>query len=478
MQGKTQEAAAAAAGFSQRTARRWNNRGLPSDSKKEHNWRTRPDPFAEVFETQVVPLLQEDKQGKLQAKTVLRVLQGSEPERFKDKRGLRTLQRRMKQWRALHGPAKEVYFEQQAEPGHQASFDFTDGSDLCIVVAGMLYVHKLFELVLCYSGWRHVQVVKRETFEALLCSLQRGLMRLGGVPKELRSDNLSAAVHKLRDQQLGATKRWQQVLDHFGVRHSRIQPGKAHENGVAEQAHRRTLSALEQALIVRQSREFESVQQYEAFVAEVVQKDFNTPVAEQLAVERPLLLPLPQTLLPEYTPVVCKVRKWSTIRVLGKTYSVSSRLIGQTVTTRLYLEHVEVYLYGQLTETMERIQNGDCQIDYRHVIESLVKKPGAFARYRYREEMFPTLCFRRAYDALRVTYGERADTHYVRILYLCTKTSQEHVEAVLTQYLEKQEPLDYARVRAALLPSIPPLPQVTIPPVRLSDYDALLGGGL
>jgi len=476
MQGKTQAQAAAAAGMSERTARRWKGRGLPSQSKQPHGWRTRPDPFAEVFDAQVVPLLTADPEGKLQAKTVLQALRQTDPERFADESSLRTLQRRMKRWRALQGPGKEVYFEQQAEPGHQASFDFTDATDLGILIAGVLFVHKLFELVLCYSGWRHVQVATRETFEALLCGVQRGLYALGGVPKELRSDNLSAAVHKLRDERLGATRRWQAVLDHFRVRHSRIQPGKPHENGVAEQAHRRTLDSVKQALVLRGSRDFETREQYQDFVSEVVNRAHNTPAQARLAVERPLLLPLPAVPIPEYTELDCRVRKWSTIRVLGKTYSVSSRLIGLTVGVRLYVEHVAVYLYGQCTLTMPRIQQGDCRIDYRHVIDSLVKKPGAFARYRYREEMFPSLGFRRAYDSLRETHGERADPHYVRLLHLCTQCGEDRVQEVLLERLERGEPLDYAQVRAAVQPTVPALPQVTIAPVCLADYDALLGG--
>lgn len=174
--------------------------------------------------------------------------------------------------------------------------------------------------------------------------------------------------------------------------------------------------------------------------------------------------------------MLCRVRKWSTIRVLGKTYSVASRLIGQRVTARLFEDRVEVYLTGQRTETMPRIEHGDSRIDYRHVIDSLVKKPGAFARYRYREEMFPTLVFRRAYDQRRATYGERADAHYLRLLHLCKRAGEAQVEAVLAALLEKKEALDYARIKSAVAPSAPTLPEVLIPPPNLPSYDALLGG--
>lgn len=279
MQAKTKAQAAAAAGISERTARRWQDRGLPSQTRKPHCWRTRPDPFAEVFESHVVPLLRADTRGELLATTVLETLRKQDPGRFADDSSLRTLQRRIKQWRALQGPEKEVFFEQKACPGHQASFDLADATDLQIRIGGTPFVHKLFELVLCYSGWRSVTVVRRETFEALLCGVQRGLFAMGGVPQELRSDNLSAAVHNLREKKLGATRRWQAVLDHFGLRHSRIQPGHPHENGVAEQAHRRTLCSLRQTLLVRGSCDFDSVAKYEAFVQEVVEQAQNGPAA-------------------------------------------------------------------------------------------------------------------------------------------------------------------------------------------------------
>jgi hypothetical protein len=218
------------------------------------------------------------------------------------------------------------------------------------------------------------------------------------------------------------------------------------------------------------------VEQYQDFVSQVVDRAHNAPAQARLAVERPLLAPLPAVPLPEYTQLDCRVRKWSTIRVLSKTYSVPSRLIGLLVQVRLYVEQVEVYVYGQCTLRMPRIQYGDHRIDYRHVIDSLVKKPGAFARYRYREELFPSLVFRRTYDALQQAYGERADPHYVRLLHLCTQVGEARVQAVLAQRLLDQQPLDYTQVREAVQPTAAALPQVTLTPVRLADYDALLQG--
>ena len=129
--------------------------------------------------------------------------------------------------------------------------------------------------------------------------------------------------------------------------------------------------------------------------------------------------------MPEYVNYQSKVRKWCTIQVAGHSYSVPSRLIGKEVQIRLYADWAEVYYKGHLVERMERVRGeGEANVNYRHVIGSLVRKPGAFARYRFREQLFPTMHFRLTYDALRQWRGERADVEYVRILHLAATTME------------------------------------------------------
>lgn len=478
MEGKSQEAAAAASGMSVRSARKWQSGGLPSAKKRERTWRTRADPFADIWERDVLPLLDSDHDNALQATTIFEVLEERYPGRFRPGQ-LRTLQRRLRDWRAVHGGEREVFFPQEHPPGREAQMDFTHATGLRITIAGRVLDHLLFEFVLSYSGWRWVCIAFGETFEALVFGLQGALWALGGVPQVGRTDNLSAATHELKHSGGRAlTKRFKAVLDHYGMESTRIRPYKSNENGVVEHAHHRLKTAIDQALILRASREFVSLAEYERFLGDVVAR-LNRRASGRIAAERAALAPLPAAPIPAYTTCHPKVRRWSTIRVVGRTYSVPSRLIGHEVEARLHPDVVEVYYRGQHIETMERLR-GDktCRIDYRHVIWSLVRKPGAFARYRFREELFPTLVFRCAYDALCRHRGERADVEYVRVLHLAASTMEATVERALRLLLDAGGPFDYAMVKQLADPDKPAVPQLSVPTAPdLTTYDALLAGG-
>ena len=477
MQGKTQEAAAAAAGMSVRSARTWQQGPLPLESKTSRAWRTRPDPFAAIWSEAVLPLLQRDPESALQATTVLEWLEERYPGRFSPAQ-LRTLQRRLRDWRALHGPEQEVFFPQVHPPGREAQMDFTDAGELRVNIAGLPFPHLFFEFILSYSGWRFVDLAFGETFEALQQGLQGALWALGGAPRVVRTDNLSAATHELKETKgRTLTQRYAALLEHYGLQATRTNPRSSHENGVAEQAHHRLKTALAQALIIRGSRDFPSVAAYSAFVQGVVEKR-NRRVQGKLAEERRHLRPLPPAAVPEYTTWRTKVRKWSTIRVTNRTYSVPSRLCGHEVEVRQYADYLEVYYKGQMVERLERVRGEQkARIDYRHIIWSLVRKPGAFARYRFREHLFPTQVFRQAYDALSRWHGGRADVEYVRILHLAASTLEARVEQALSQLLLTGRSFDYAAVQelaAPTPPQIPQLPSLSAPDLKV--YDALLQG--
>ena len=475
-EGKTIEAAAAAADMSVRSAHNWKTGPLPSQTKKHRHWRTRQDPFEGVWEADVVPLLERDEAGALEVTTILAELGRRYGDRF-DERHLRTLQRRVRDWRTLHGPGKEVFFEQEHVPGREAAFDFTDCSSLRVTIAGQFFAHLLFQFSLSFSKWRSVSLAFGETFEALVAGLQRALWELGGVPSVARSDNLSAATHALPEGGRELNRRFKAVLDHYGVRSTRIEPGKSNQNGVVEKAHDRLKTALEQELILRGSRDFATVESYLAFVEEVRQK-LNAPTAARLAEERKHLAPLPPCRLPEYSTYEVVVRQWSTIHFGKKTYSVPSRLIGSVVEVRQHPDIIEVFYRNKLTATMPRLRGDQPhRIDYRHVIWSLVRKPGAFARYRYREELFPSLTFRRAYDALTDARGERADVEYVRILHLAASTLESRVEAALEGLLASGARFDYAAVKALAAPEERTVPDVHIPAPNPAAYDSLLAAG-
>lgn len=478
IEGKTQEAASAAAGMSVRTARAWQEGPLPSQMKRDRDWRTRVDPFAEVWERDVLPLLAADVRGVLDGTTLMTVLDERYPGRFGAGQ-LRTLQRRLRDWRAEQGPAKEVFFEQVHPPGREAACDFTHATELGVTIAGRIFEHLLFQLVLSFSKWRYVCLAYSETFEALVCGIQGALWSLGGVPHVLRSDNLSAATHELRDGGRSLTERFSAVLDHYGMRSTRIMPGEAHQNGVAEKANHVLKRTLAQALVIRGSSDFATIADYEHFVQSIVERVLNRATCDRLAEECALLLPLPSSKVPTYSTYEATVRKWSTIRVAKRTYSVPSRLIGHTLVARLHPDFVEVFYRGKLVQTMERLRGEyEHRIDYRHVIWSLVKKPGAFARYRYREDLFPSLIFRRAYDALAVSRGIRADIEYVRILHLAASTMESTVESALRALLDAGQSFDYADVQRLAAPHQAEHPVVHIATPDLASYDAFLVGGV
>lgn len=478
-QGQTQEAAAAATGMSERTARTWQQGPLPSQCKPKRNWRTRADPFAGIWDEVLVPLLRADTHRQLEGPTLLEVLRAKDPARFADNSHLRSLQRRVQDWRALEGPPRAVVFRQEHPAGREGAFDFTHCTELGVTIAGELLVHLVFVLVLPFSGWGWTMLAFGETFEAMLAGIQGALAALRGVPAVLRSDNLSAATHELkRAAGRGLTRRYQQLLTHYGTTSTRIAPGKSQENGTVENGNGQLKSALAQALILRGSSDFEDLASYEAFVETVTRKTFREGLGEKFIEEQSKLGPLPSAPIPSWSTFRVRVSRSSLVEIGKRHYSVPSRLMGCWVEVRLHPDHLEVRYREQLTATMPRLHgNANARIDYRHLIWSLVQKPGAFARYRFREELFPTLLFRRAYDALGRWHGARTDVEYLRVLHLAASTLQSDVEVALELLLSTDERFDYAAVRALASPVTPTVPELRFCAPDLRIYDALLVGG-
>jgi len=466
--------AAVKAGMSERTARKYRRLGkLPSEVGAAHGWRTRPDPFEAVW-SEVEALLEQD--SGFQAKTVFEELQRRHPGEFSAGQ-LRTLQRRFRHWRALHGADKEVYFAQVHRPGEQCQSDFTGMDALGVTVAGDAFPHLLYHFVLTYSNWESVSLCYSETFEALSEGIQGALWRLGGVPEEHRTDNLSAATHELaKSRGRGFTERYQELLGHYGMRGSKNTPGRAHENGDVESSHGGLKNVVDQRLRLRGSRDFASVEAYWAFI-EALAGERNAGREARFGEERAVLKALPARALPAYRDEEVRVKRWGIIRVVNKPYTLPSRLIGHRVQVRVYANYLEVRYRGELVACPERVR-GDALngIDYRHLAHSLVRKPGAFRRYVYREALFPTLTFRRAYDVLAERSEKWADLEYVRILYLAATTMECEVEAALSALLEAGEVPEHDAVKARVAPSSPlAVPEVHVDTPDLSAYDALLG---
>jgi hypothetical protein len=471
--GATQPVAAARAGMSERTARTYEQAGkLPSQLKRPHTWRTRPNPFEQDWPW-VVEQLERDE--ALQATTLFALLCERHPERYQPVQ-VRTLQRQIAQWKALHGKAREVIFEQQHRPGERGQSDFTHMADLSITLGGVPFPHLLFHFVLTYSNAEAVTICFSESFEALAEGLERCLWQLGGVPEQHRTDHLSAAVRQLKKaEQEDWTLRYQALMAHYGMQPTWNNTGVAHENGDVEQSHFRFKEAVDQALRVRGSRDFADRRAYEAFLQNLVAKR-NQSRAARLAQERAALRPLPAAMLAPCKELRVTVSRFSTIAVLGNLYSVPSRLIGTRLLVRVRAETLEGYIGSSHALTLPRlVGKQQHRIDYHHLIWSLVRKPGAFAAYRYRDDLFPTTIFRLAYDRLRSDRATRADQEYVRILHLAASTAESEVETALSLLLEADKLPTSAAVRDLVgVPKPPTVPQFASPTLDLSPYDQLL----
>jgi hypothetical protein len=471
--GKTQEQAAARAGMSVRTARTYEHLGkLPSQLKQPRTYRTRPDPFAEDWPWIEAELIRDPA---LQGTTLFALACERRPGHFRPTQ-IRTLQRQIAAWRARSGPDQEVFFAQVHQPGIVAQSDFTHMTDLGITLAGIPFAHLVFHLVFSYSNVEAVHIVLSESFEALAEGLEIALWQIGGVPRQHRTDHLSAAMRPLdAEGRRQATARYAALMAHYGMEPTTNNLGEAHENGDVEQAHFRFKEAVDQALRVRGSREFLDRAAYRHFLLYLVRQR-NLTRQHRFAAERQALRPLPRAPLDLYREVRVPVSRGSTIQVLRNTYSLPSRLIGTRVTVRVRAETLEVYRGTVLLETIPRL-HGERQhrIDYRHISASLVRKPGAFAQYRYRDDLFPTLTFRRAYDALIHGVPHRADREYVRLLHLAATTSEVAVDAILAELLAlRQMPLfDLVRDRVRR-PEPSAVPVLTAAVLDFGIYDDLL----
>jgi hypothetical protein len=429
----TKATAATKAGMSERTARKWARLGkLPSEVKITHTWRTRKDPFEGTWER--IRLMFEVNPG-LEAKTVFQYLQREQPGVFADSQ-IRTLQRRVKKWRALEGPGQEIFFPQLYRPGELSESDFTHMTSLGVTLGGCRFDHLLYHFVLPYSNWETGTICFSESFESLSEGLQNAFWELGGVTAEHRTDRLTAAVHKIHALE-EFTTRYNALLCHYGLVGRKTNGASPHENGDVEQRHNRFKKALDQELMLRGSRDFASRLEYAEFLRRLFAR-LNAGRVVRLAEELAVLRSLPPRRLEALKREQARVSVASTIRVNHNTYSVNSRVIGEQVEVRLHSEHLDVYYGGQKIQTMPRLrgENGHL-IQYRHIIDWLVKKPGAFENYRYRDALFPTHRFRMAYDHLRQhsATGRSATKAYLAILQMAAHTSEAAVDRALERLL-------------------------------------------
>lgn len=465
------------AGMDRKTARRYVSAAkLPSEMTKPRWWRTRLDPFGDDWPT-VAEMLAATP--GLEALTVLELMGAKWPGRYNETH-LRTLQRRIRRWRAEHGPAREIWFTQAHRPGEAAQTDFTSTAELGVTIAGQVFLHLLCVTVLPYSNWQWATACLSESLAALRRGVQAALFQLGRVPRYHQTDHSTAATHQIaRDaEERTFNADYAAVMRHFGMEPRTIAVGAKEQNGDVEASNGALKRRLEQALLVRGSRDFADQDEYEHFVAGVVRKA-NAARGPRVAEEIEAMRPLVVARLPEYIEVVVPVSATSTIRVKSCAYSLPSRLIGERVRVRLFEHRLEVYYANKLELGCEKLRYRGVRIDYRHVIWSLVRKPGAFARYVYRDELFPTVTFRRAYDVIQAALpGIKGDVEYLRILHLAASTFEADVEDSLTVLLAAGVAITAAATKAgcarAAADAAPPVPALEAPPVDLAIYDALL----
>ncbi len=470
---KNQEIAASKAGMDPKTARKYLalNR-VPSELGKERNWRTRGDPFHEVWD-QVRQQIEENP--GLEAKTLFEWLQREQPGRYSDGQ-IRTLQRRIKQWRATEGPAQEVYFGQKHEPGKLCASDFTHMTELGITIQGQTFAHLVYHFVLTYSNWEAGTICYSESLESLTEGWQNAVWEVGAVPAGHRTDSLSSAVNNMSNLE-EFNQRYEAVMNYYGVKPQHTNPASPNENGDAEQSHHRFKKAVDQALMLRGSRDFANEAEYAQFLKDLMAQR-NAGRRQRLAEELVVMRELPARRMESARRERVRVDSGSLIHVDRNAYSVNSRLIGEKVEARLYLDHVEVWYGQKKVEDLPRLRGrSKHRVDYRHIIEWLVRKPGAFENYRYKEDLFPTSRFRMAYDALQETAPGQAVKEYLKILKLTAEEGETPVDEALRELLKGkvEVAITVETIGEVLrrLDTITPVTVVEVAAVDLASFDEL-----
>ena len=437
-EGDTQQQAGAKAGISESSGRRIDS-GLLPKKKESRYWRTRKDPFAKVWESEILPRI--EKTPTLVPTTLFEDLQDRHPGCFSNKLK-RTFQRRVKAWKALHGPDKEVMFRQSKEAGRLGLSDFTELCDIEITLTGKPLNHRLYHFRLPYSGWSHIKVILGgESYTALAEGLQEALQRLGGAPREHRTDSLSAAYKNLsKSDREDLTERYQSLCEHYGMTPTRNNRGVSHENGAVESPHGHIKKRIRQALLLRESNDFASIDDYRQWLDGLIRR-FNRRCDDALEIERNHLLPLPTHSATDYSEQVAKVTTSSTIDVKRVLYSVPARLVGESLRLHIYDDRIEAYVGSTLAHTLTRAytlnhnQRARC-IDYRHLIGQLVRKPQAFRYSQLRDDLLPNATYRQIWAYIDQQLEPRAACK--RIVGILSLAARADCEQPLGAYLQHQ----------------------------------------
>ena len=449
---------------------------LPSQNKPPRG-RRRPDPLIEVFDAAVVPMLV--AAPDLRPVAIFEELQRRYPELQDNVR--RTLERRIRSWRALHGAEREIVFRQVHEPGRMGLSDFTEMGDLAVGVAGVLLDHRLYHFRLAYSGFEHAHVILGgESYVALAEGLQNALWALGGAPREHRSDSLSAAFRNLnRAAREDLTTRYDALCGHYGMEPSRNNRGVAHENGSIESPHGHLKSAIRDALLLRGSGNFADLGAYRRFIDEIMSRK-NARNAKRIAAERATLQLLPLNRTCDYEDTFAFVTSSGGFTLKKVFYTVPSRLVGHRLRVKLYDDRLDLLIGGTPLMTLERGRAGPNGkhghvVDYRHVIHSLRRKPMALLNLVYRDRLFPRDAYRLMFERLRERLTDRlACKTIVELLSLAhDRACEAELAGILTECLDADQLPDLAALRRRFAPDPARLPEVLVELVPLSVYETL-----
>ncbi len=477
--GLTQVDAATIAEFSERTAQRIEAGVHQPQQGKRQVEHSSPDPLAAVWERELEPMLRQ--QPRLKPMTLFEYLQGQYPGQYAQV--LRTLQRRVREWKALHGPSPEVMFPLRHEPGELGLSDFTQLKGVEVTIGGKAFEHLIYHYRLAYSGWQYAQIVQGgESFIALSEGLQNALADCGGVPKQHRTDSLSAAYRNLRGKQdKPLTELYDQLCRHYRMQPTRNNTGIAHENGAIESSHGHLKHRIEQALLLRGSGEFATVQEYQSLIDEVVLR-LNGRCQSKYDQEKLALGPLPLHRVPDYEVVSARVSCHSTITVRCMLYTVPSRLVGRKLELHLHQDRIVGYLNNHIVVELPRIRSTDktkrrarC-INYRHVVEALRRKPRALLYCTWQQELLPNDLYRQLWQQMQALYDpDTAALLMVEALYIAASQDKE---AAVADYLAAQLAVSDLKLvclqqQFGLLHSAT-IPEVNVTQHPLQDYDQLL----
>lgn len=473
--GLTQDTSAAKADISTRSGRRIENN--PQSNKIQRHWKTRKDPFSAVWEEELIPLLEQEP--TLTGLTLWEYLDEHHPEIYPYSL-LRTLQRRVKHWRATQGPSKPVMFRQDLPAGQQGLSDFTHPTTE-VTIAGKPFAHLIYQFRLAYSGWRYAHITQGgESYSALAEGLQQALHQAGGVPLEHRTDSLTAAYSNQHEQKQ-LNRAYQGFCQHYGIDATTNNLGVSHENGAIETAHGSLKHRLDQAIKLRRSADFDSIKAYQAFIDRSIAR-LNRYTLSRFQEEQKVLKPLPKERFMDFTELTVKVTSSSTIAVKRGLYTVPSRLVGETL--RIHLYHDKLIGFAGQTQVFElarvypeKPEGRARRIDYRHVIHALAAKPGAFRFSRFRDELFPDDNYRQLWQLIDQQLAPRdACKWMVTVLRIA---ADHHCETELGETLLKQaqnqaQP-DLKTLQSRYLKT-KEQPAIGSKQHEITDYDALLSG--